>query len=128
MRIPAAIFLATSLVLMSLAGCGGASGLLGSTLTTPTITSITNPAVRGQTITITGANLNGVNTTAYFNSSSTGVTLQTISASSGGTSSVVVSVPTQMTAGTYNVIVTTSDGTGDGLTSAASNSVTITVN
>lgn len=123
MRIPAAIFLAAALGTLTLTGCGGAGGLLG--LTVPVITGITPiPVTRGNSVTITGLNLNGTLTTAYYANVNTGGVVATISASSGGTTSVVVSVPA--TAGPYSVYVTTSDGSGN--TSGVSNAVTITVN
>ena len=123
MRTPVAFVLAATLATLTLAGCGGAAGgLLG--LTAPVITGVTNPVARGNSATITGLNLNGTLTTAYYANPNTGGVIATIGASSGNTISVVVSVPAN--AGTYNVYVTTSDGSGN--TSSASNAVSITVN
>lgn len=105
---------------MGVSGCGGGLGSTASTLVgTPVILSISpNPVVRGQTITITGTNLNGSLTTAWFNGTQS-------NASSGGTTSVTVTVPTTITAGTYSIYVVTNDGQGD--FSPQSNSITLSV-
>jgi hypothetical protein len=107
------------------AGCGGANGN-GFISGTPTLANVTpNPVSRGQNITLDGSNLNGILTIATF--SATGVSIEE-TATSGGTSSVVVPTPTsgQIAAGTYNVSVVTTDGFGD--FSSASNSLPITLN
>ena len=114
---------ALGLALLSLAGCGGTTSGTPSFLATPSISSITpNPVTRGSTVTINGTNLNGTLTTAYF---VTGATLTPSTASSGSTTSVTVTVPSSIAAGTYNVYVLVSDGLGD--TSPQSNAVTVTL-
>jgi hypothetical protein len=107
-------------MVFGLNGCGGGLGsAAGALLGNPVILAISpNPAVRGQTITITGTNLNGTLTTAWFNGTSS-------NASSGGSSSVVVVVPTTISAGTYNVYVITTDGNGN--YSTQSNAVTLSI-
>jgi hypothetical protein len=124
MRPTVSFALAVTLAMISLAGCGGTGGgLLG--LTDPVISGVVpNPVARGSSITITGTSLNGTSTTAYYANINTGGVVSTINASSGTSTSVVVSAPPN--AGTYNVYVTTSDTSGD--VSNPSNAVSITVN
>ena len=116
------LLLMLAVMALCLVGCGGT---LGGTATgvltgTPVILAVTpNPAVRGSTITITGTNLNGTNTTAYFS----GLTSVSSTASSGGSSSIVVTVPSGIPAGTYTLYLITTDGQGN--YSSQSNSVTI---
>jgi len=105
-----------------LAGCGGVGSTLGTLTGNPSIASITpNPVAHGATITIAGANLNGTLTTAYFS----GLSSANSTASAGSTTSVTVTVPTILSAGSYNVYVITTDTSGD--VSSPSNSVTISV-
>ena len=124
MRLPLALAIAFVFGIIGLVGCGGAaSGFLAGN---PTITGINPGSVApGGQITISGLNLNGVDTTVTFSGTPGGY--GTATPSSGNTTSVTVSVPGSLSAGTYNVSVTTNDGSGDGVISAASNTVTITV-
>jgi hypothetical protein len=105
-----------------MSGCGGTSNSLGQLTGNPSISSITpNPVAPGATITIAGANLNGTLTTAYFQGANTAQS----TASSGSTTSVTVTVPTSLPAGSYSVYVITTDTSGD--VSSPSASVTISV-
>jgi uncharacterized lipoprotein YajG len=107
------------LTALGLLGCGGTSGS-SLFLSTPVISAISpNPVARGATITISGSELNGTQTTATFSGAKSAVS----AASSGNSTSVIVSVPTTLDAGTYNVTVTTTDSLGDSF--GPSNTVTI---
>ena len=113
--------IALGLAVFSLSGCGGTGGTPG-VLGTPVISSITpTPVAPGNSITIIGSGMNGTYTTAYF----TGVISATSTASSGNTTSVVVTVPSTLPAGTYSVDVATTDANAD--QSLQSNSVSISV-
>jgi hypothetical protein len=105
-------------------GCGGSSSVSGAVVAVPTpvMSSITpNPAARGTSITITGQNFKGVNSTAVFN----GATQATTTATSGGTTSISILVLPVLPAGQYSVTVETTDGQGD--ISAQSNAITVTL-
>ena len=102
-------------------GIGGASTQVS--IATPSITGISpSGTAPGGQITITGTNLTGANTTVLFSGAMTGQT----TASSGGTTSIVATVPTALNiSGTYNVTVVGNDGIGDG--SSPSNAYQITI-
>ena len=68
-----------------------------------------------------------MNTTVFYANPNTGGVVATVGASSGSTTTIVVSVPSTIAAGTYNVYVETTDGTGNGLVSTASNTVSLSV-
>lgn len=89
---------------------------------TPTITSI-SPTSSGPngTITITGTNFTGTLTDVNFS----GPMTATVLASSGTATSLTAVVPSQLTAGTYNVSVVDTDAAGD--VSSSSNSIAVSM-
>jgi hypothetical protein len=111
-----------SIVYFVLVGCGGSSAS-SNPIPTPSITSLSPTSVApGGAFTIIGGALNGTSTTIFFAPTAGGTATQT-AASSGTTASVIVTAPSTLTAGTYNVYVETLNPT----LSDASNSVTLTV-
>jgi hypothetical protein len=112
-----------------LGGCGGgAIGGFGNTFNTPVISSISPTTVApGGTLTITGQYFNGTNTEVFFSTYTSINSINYIYPTSGNIAgtSVTVTVPGTLPAGSCNVYVESTDQQGN--VSSPSNSVTITV-